>query len=67
MSALPPAVNPLVVGDNWLPPLRFRPQSYLELSESFDKVLRELEARFPSHRPLLTLESRNKKLRRRPK
>jgi hypothetical protein len=67
MSALPPAVNLLIVGDDWLPPLYFRPQSYLEFCQAFDAALRELETRFPSHRPLLTLEGRNKKLRRKPK
>ena len=30
-------------------------------------ALEELESRFPSHRPLLTVELRNKKLKRRPK
>jgi hypothetical protein len=69
MHALPPAVNPLVLSVDfpWLPPIRFGVKPYLELCRSFDQALAELEARYPTRRPLLTLESRNKTLKHRPK
>ena len=69
MHALPPAVSPLVVGINspWIPPIRFGVKAYLDLCRSFDQALAELEALYPSHRRILTLEARNKKLKRRPK
>ena len=55
----PPAANPLVAGVDcpWLPPISFGVEPYLKLCQSFDQALKELEARFPSHRPLLTLEA----------
>ena len=69
MYALPPAASPLVVGIDspWLPPIRFGLKPYLELCRSLDQSLADLEALYPSHRPVLTLAARNKKLRRRPK
>jgi len=69
MHALPPAASPLVVGIDspWLPPIRFGLKSYLDLCRSFDQALAELEALYPSHRRVLTLEARNKRLRRRRK
>jgi hypothetical protein len=69
MHALPPAASPLVPGVRcpWLPPIRFGVKPYLELCRSFDQALAELESLYPSHPPLLTLESRNKKLKHRPK
>jgi hypothetical protein len=68
MSAQPPAASPEPGTDfYWLAPIRFGVKPYLELCHSFEKALAELEARYPSHRRLLTLEGRNKKLRRRPK
>ena len=69
MSALPPAANPSGPGVDppLLAPIRFGVKPYLQLCRSFDQALAELEARFPSHRRLLTLEGRNKKLQRRPK
>lgn len=69
MYPLPPAVNPLIVGADgpWLPPICFGVKPYLELCQSFDQALKELEARFPSHRPVVTLAARNKRLKRRPK
>jgi hypothetical protein len=69
MSALPPAASPLVPenGCPWLAPIRFGVKPYLELCRSFDQALADLESRYPSHRPVLTLEGRNKKLHRRPK
>ena len=69
MHALPPAASPLVLSVDcpWLPPIRFGVKPYLELCRSFDQALAELEARFPTRRPLLTLDARNKRLERRPK
>ena len=69
MYPLPPAANPLVACFDcpWLPPICFGVKPFIELNESFDKALKELETRFPSHRPVLTVELRNKKLQRRPK
>ena len=69
LHALPPAVNPMVVGvgSPWLPPVHFGLKRYLDLCRSLDQALSDLEARFPSHRRLLTIEARNKRLKRRPK
>ena len=69
MYPLPPAANPLIAGFDcpWLPPICFGVKPYFELCQSFDKALLELEARFPSHRPVLTVTMRDKKLKRRPK
>jgi hypothetical protein len=69
MYVLPPAANPLVPAFDsaWLPPIRFGIKPYLELCYAFDQALRELESRYPSHRPVLTLKARNKRLRRKPK
>jgi hypothetical protein len=55
------------VASPWLLPIRFGLKPYIELCHSFDRALAELEARYPSHRPVLTLDARNKRLRRRPK
>jgi hypothetical protein len=68
MSALPPAAGPEPgVESHWLAPIRFGVKPYLELCRSLDQALAELEARYPAHRGVLTLELRDKKLRRRPK
>ena len=69
MYPLPPAANPLVAGFDcpWLPPICFGVKPYVKLCKSFDKALKELEARYPSHRPVLTVELRNKKLKHKPK
>lgn len=69
MYVLPPSANPLVpeFGSWWLPPIRFGVVPYVELCRTIDQSLAELEARFPSPRPVLTLSSRNKRLRRRKK
>jgi hypothetical protein len=69
VSALPPFANPLLPGVvcSGLLPIRFGLKPYLELCQSFDRALAELEARYPSKRPLLTLKARNKRLKRRPK
>jgi hypothetical protein len=65
------AANSLVavVDSRWLPPVSFGVKPYLELCRSFDRALRDLEARYPSHRRLLTIEARAKRLKkkRRPK
>jgi hypothetical protein len=67
--ALPPPANPLVPAEvcTGLLPIRFGLKPYVELCQSFDRALAELEARYPSQRPVLTLSARNKRLRRRPK
>jgi hypothetical protein len=69
MHPLPPAANPLIAAVDcpWLPPICFGVKPYLELCQSFDRALKELEARFPSHRRVLTLQARNKRMKRRPK
>jgi hypothetical protein len=69
MHAVPPAANPLVLSVDypWLPPIRFGVKPYVDLCRSFDRALVELEARYPVRRPLLTLETRNKRLKHRPK
>jgi hypothetical protein len=48
-------------------PIRFGLKPYLELCRSFDQALAELESRYPSKRPMLSLEGRNKRIKRRPK
>jgi hypothetical protein len=69
MFVLPPPASPLVPGVDspWLPPIRFGVKPYLKLCRSFNQALLELEARYPTHRPVLTLSARNKRLQRRPK
>lgn len=59
------STNPLVAGLDcpWLPPISFAAKPYLELCQSFDQALKELEARYPSHRRLLTIEGRAKRLK----
>jgi hypothetical protein len=63
------AVNPLVPGtvSYGLRPVRFGLKPYLEFCHAFDRALAELEARYPGKPVVLTLEARNKKLKRRPK
>jgi hypothetical protein len=67
MYVLPPAASPLVPATDsvWLPPIRFGIKPYLELCHAFDQTLAELEALYPSHRPVLTVSARNRRLRRR--
>jgi hypothetical protein len=69
MPTLPPATNPLLptTASPWLAPIRFGVKPYLALCRSFDEALAELEARYPSHRRVLTLDARNKQLKRRRK
>jgi hypothetical protein len=51
----------------WLPPISFGIEPYLKLCRTIHLSLRELEARYPSQRPSLTLEGRKKLLKRKPK
>ena len=69
MHALPPVANPLAprVERPWLPPMRFRAKPYVKLCLSFDKALKDLEARYPSRPVMLTIEGRQKRLKRCPK
>jgi hypothetical protein len=64
-----PSTHPLISGVDcpWLPPISFGVQPYLQLCRAIHESLKELEARYPSQRPLLTLESRTGRLKRRPK
>lgn len=57
MSTLPPIQNPLrpAVRRFWMQPIRFRTKPYLELSRSLSEALRELEAKYPSHRDVALL------------
>jgi hypothetical protein len=70
MHALPPVANPLAprISRPWLPPIRFRAKAYIKLCLAFDKALRDLESQYPSRPILLTIEDRQKRLKkRRPK
>jgi hypothetical protein len=48
-------------------PIRFGLKPYFELCHRFDAALAELEARYPAKHRGVTLETRNKVLKRRPK
>jgi hypothetical protein len=50
-----------------LPPIRFRAKPFREFARVFDKALAELESRYPTRPPMLTISDRKKILRRRPK
>ena len=69
MYPLPPAANPL--DRRFRLPLAaadlLRCEAVCQACKSFDKALKQLESRYPSHRPVLTVELRNKKLKHRPK
>jgi hypothetical protein len=67
MYPLPPAAHPLVVDSPWLPPVSFGEKPYRKLCRKFDKALKELEARYPTRLPPLTIEGRSQQLKRRPK
>jgi hypothetical protein len=69
MPTLPPAANSLLprTASPWLAPIRFGVKPFFELCRSFDQSLAELEARYPSHPPVLTLTMRTKRLNRKPK
>lgn len=69
MHALPPVANPISPRAErlWLPPIRFRAKAFIKFCLTVDQGLAELEARYPSRAPLLTIEGRTKRLKRRPK
>jgi hypothetical protein len=69
VPTLPPAANPLLptTASPWLAPIRFGVKPYLEFCRSFDESLAELEARYPSHTRMLSIEGRQKKLNRKRK
>ena len=66
MPTLPPAANHLLpqTTSPWLAPIRFRVKPFLQYCRSFDKALTDLEARYPSHPRVLTLEARDHQLKR---
>lgn len=61
MPTFPSAANPLLplTTSPWLAPIRFGVKPYLKFCRSFDKALAELEARYPSHPRVLTLQQRD--------
>jgi hypothetical protein len=69
MHVLPPLANPLAprVARSYLPPIRFRAKAYAKWCLQFDQALRDLESRYPARAPLLTIDGRAKRLKRRPK
>jgi hypothetical protein len=69
VPTLPPAANPLLPSTSspWLAPIRFRVKAYFDYCRSVDESLTALEARYPSHKHLLTIEGRAKQLRRKRK
>jgi hypothetical protein len=69
VPTLPPAANPLLprTASPWLAPIRFGVKPYLEFCRSLDQALAELEARYPSHRRVLTLEARDRIVKRKRK
>jgi hypothetical protein len=69
MHALPPVANPLAprFARSYLPPIRFRAKAYVKFYLTVDQGLAELEARYPSRAPMLTIAGRAKRLKRRPK
>jgi hypothetical protein len=71
MNILPPVANPVSarLPRPYLPPIKFRAKAYAAFCERFDQALAELEDRYPGHPAPLTLEAREKHLKkkRRPK
>jgi hypothetical protein len=68
MPAQPQSTHALVpVAFPGLMPIRFGIKPYVEFCQSFDAALKDLEARYPSKRPVLSLANRNKRVRRSPK
>ena len=69
MHPLPPAEPPLIAAADspWLPPLSFGVKPYLDLCRTFYESLKDLEARYPSARPSLTIAARKKRLKHKPK
>lgn len=55
------------IANRAFPPIRFRAKPYHEFCRNLDHALAMLEQRYPSHARMLTIDDRNKKLRRRPK
>ncbi|HEX4413632.1 MAG TPA: hypothetical protein VH107_08385 [Lacipirellulaceae bacterium] len=64
-----PSTHPLISGVDcpWLPPISFGIEPYLQLCRTIHESLKELEARYPTQRPLLTWEGRAKRLKHKPK
>jgi hypothetical protein len=69
MHVLPPVANPLAprFARQYLPPIRFRAKAYAKWSLDFDQALRQLELRYPQRPTLLTIEGREKRLKKRPR
>jgi hypothetical protein len=69
MHPLPPAANDLIAGIDspWLPPISFGVKPYLKLCSSIHLSLKDLEARYPSQRQLLSIEARQKRIKHKPK
>ena len=67
MHSSPPKPLVATITSPWLPPIEFGIEPYMKLCDSINRSLRELEARFPSHRRVLTLETRKKLVKRKPK
>jgi hypothetical protein len=71
MNILPPVANPVSarLPRPYLPPIKFRAKAYAAFCERFDRALTNLEARYPTRAPMLTIEGRAKRLKkkRRPK
>jgi hypothetical protein len=69
MPTLPPAANPLLpsTASPWLAPIRFGVKPFFEFSHTIEQSLAELEARYPSHTKMLTIEGRAKRLKRKRK
>lgn len=69
MAPLPPAGKLLIAGTDspWLPPISFGVEPYLDLCRSLAQELKDLEARFPSHRPMVSLSTRSKQFKRQKK
>ncbi len=61
-----PSTHPLITGLDcpWLPPISFGIEPYLKLCRTIHVSLKELEARYPSQLPSLSLEGRTKRLKR---
>ncbi|MCC7474907.1 MAG: hypothetical protein IT425_05895 [Pirellulales bacterium] len=65
----PSAATPLIasIDSPWLPPVCFGEKPYVRLCKQFEKALRQLEAQYPVRHRTMTLEARNKFLKRKPK
>ena len=67
MHALPPVANPLAprMARPYLPPIRFRAKAYAKFCIAFEVALAELESRYPTRTTPLTIEGREKRLKKR--